>query len=84
MAQYYCQTDKVLGITKPADTLAAATAPSKYNCSPALSSGRVFSSLNNLDGFKCLLCNLVNKNVSLCHSLVLDFLSFGRKRFVFG
>ena len=52
MAQYYCQTDKVLGLTKPADTLAAATAPSKYDCSPALSSGRVFSSLNNLDGFK--------------------------------
>ena len=52
MAQYYCQTDKVLGLTKPADALAAATAPSKHDCSPALSSGRVFSSLNNLDGFK--------------------------------
>ena len=52
MAQYYCQTDKVLGLTKPADTLAAATAPSKYDCSPALPSGRVFSSLNSLDGFK--------------------------------
>ena len=52
MAQYYCQTNKVLGLTKPADTLAAATAPSKYDRSLALSSGCVFSSLNNLDGFK--------------------------------
>ena len=52
MARYYCQTDKVLGLTKPADTLAAATAPSKYDCPPVLSSGRVFSSYNNVDGFK--------------------------------
>ena len=84
IVQYHCETDKVLGLTKRADTLAAATSPLKDNYPLPLCSGCVFSSYNNLDGFN--LAFMQSYQYNLPHSafyLGLDFLSFGRKIFVF-
>ena len=84
IAQYHCETDKVLGLTKQADTLSATTAPLKDNYPLPLSSGCVFSSYNNLDGFKLAFMQSCQYNLPhSAFSFGLDFLSFGRRIFVF-